>query len=310
VLTAPGRVVDRVGAWALARTQQNLWTNVYGTARTILALSTLGTLLANSKHAFDLAGDPTSDCRSLSSLSLFCHAGPSGFGQARTLAAIILIAAASGYRPRWTCIPHWWITFSIADAIKTENGGDYLAAVLTLLIVAVAAGDPRRWHWHPNTSTRRNEAYWRVPAAGAKWAIRLQVAIVYFQSSVAKLGVPEWDNGTAVYYYLNNRTVGAPPWIHAVLDPVLRSEAGVEIITYGSLVVEFSLFLAYLVKPSHRKPLLVVGIVFHLAIAVTMGLPSFALTMCAALVLYLLPWTQPIKAPRPGLPGSRRTGRI
>jgi uncharacterized membrane protein len=46
-----------------------------------------------------------------------------------------------------------------------------------------------------------------------------------------------------------------------------------------------------LVMPKKRwHILLILGIVFHLSIAITMGLISFGITMIAALILYLRPF--------------------
>jgi hypothetical protein len=59
--------------------------------------------------------------------------------------------------------------------------------------------------------------------------------------------------------------------------------------TWSSIALEFGLAIAILLRPAHRRWLLYAGIIFHVLIALTMGLISFSTAMTAALLLYLLP---------------------
>ena len=60
----------------------------------------------------------------------------------------------------------------------------------------------------------------------------------------------------------------------------------------GDVVLEFLLFAALLAPKKYWKWFLVAGIVFHLSIAVVIGLYSFATVMFAALILFLRPFEQ------------------
>jgi antimicrobial peptide system SdpB family protein len=306
-LDAIGARLDTIGAWTHARVGSSPWSNVYGVARTLLALGTLGTLLFNGSALFEPSpGNPTvPHCAGLGTVSLFCHVSTAGLPWARLGCIAVLIVVAIGWRPRWLCVPHWWIAFSVASSIAVEDGGDQVTAVLTLLLVAVALGDPRRWVWSAAIAPRRrHEDTWRLVALGGRALICLQVAVIYFQSATAKLGVAAWQQGTALYYFLNNASVGAPGWIRPLLEPILRDGAGVEALTYGALVIEFGLFLGLFASRRVRTALLVAGFLLHLSIAVLMGLPSFALAMWGALVLYLRAWDEPF--PRPAWLDRRR----
>src|SRR5207249_9170105 len=107
-------------------------------------------------------------------------------------------------------------------------------------------------------------------------------------AAVAKWSVAEWSNGTILYYWFNDPFIGAPSWLKPLMMPVLTSPF-VAILTWGSLVLEIMLFTALVMPKKRRAIMLIAGILFHGAIALTMGLVSFGIAMSAALVLYLRP---------------------
>ncbi|MBT2544839.1 hypothetical protein J7E99_30065 [Streptomyces sp. ISL-44] len=65
---------------------------------------------------------------------------------------------------------------------------------------------------------------------------------------------------------------------------------GVAALTWGPLVLEIVLAAALLLPQKVRWALLPAGILFHLGIAVVMGLWSFAFAMWAGLLLLLAPY--------------------
>jgi antimicrobial peptide system SdpB family protein len=139
--------------------------------------------------------------------------------------------------------------------------------------------------------------------------IQVQVAIIYLNSSIAKLGVPEWDDGTAMYYWLHSNVFGAG-WLRPILWPVVGSALGVLVITWAPLMLEFLIGCAIFMRSRARWMLLAGGIIFHLSIAVVMGLVSFDFAMTAALILVLVPvgWDFQLGAWHPRLARSRRYG--
>lgn len=305
----PKAIPDRLGAALQRRTVRSPWTNVYGLGRSLMALGTLAVMLANDPRIFVDHGTIGSirACSGLATLSLFCHTPAHGNEWARALAIVILLAAASGWRPRLTSIPYWWITFSVATSIIVEDGGDQAATILALLLIPVALGDKRRWVWTAPESPKTDASMQGIVATAAMLAIRVQVSAIYFQAFTAKLAVPEWRNGTAVYYYLHNPIVGVPAWLRPVVNTILDNQAGVRILTWGTLVTECALFMCLFLprKVTHR--LLYTGILLHLLFAVLMGLPSFSIIMWGALVLYLRDWSTPFHVKFPaslGLPSA------
>jgi len=299
------RLGNAAARWA-ART--NPWTNVYGTARTLVALASLGTLLFSSSGtlfcpAAGIPEVPHVDTL-LQRLGLFGLLA-THLELARALAILILAVTASGWRPRLTAPLHWWVAFSFQASATTIDGGDQLCAILALLLLPVALTDPRRWHWSeaaPRPSPRR-ELMLRLVALSALAVIRLQVAGIYFHASVAKFAVAEWKDGTAMYYWFTDPAFGAPPWLRPFLLPLLENGITVSLMTWIPLALEVALFMALTMPRRRWAPLLVAGIAFHFGIALVQGLVSFSTVMTAALILYLRPVECPFATP---LPARRR----
>jgi antimicrobial peptide system SdpB family protein len=270
------------------------WTNVYGLSRSLLALSSLATLLTNPPSLLFYVGpgiDHVLRCGQARALSLYCVIPHHNLVLAQIIAIGVLLAAVSGWRPQLTAIPHWWVTFSFQASTTEIDGGDRIAAIATLLIIPLALTDYRKSHWDTSTITMTSlEGLTRSALAwSAVWVLRLQVAGIYLQSSVAKLTRPEWVNGTAVYYWLTDPTFGAPSWLSPILRPVLDAAVGVRLLTWAVIVIEFGLFLTLLIPGRIRIYWLTPGVLLHAGIAVCMGLISFSLAMIGCLVLFLIP---------------------
>jgi len=271
------------------------WTNVYGVARTVLALGTGSALLADPADLLFRPlglgiGDVVHDV-ALLKLSLFALLSGEWLGVARWLAIGALAVVASGWRPRVTGVLHWWISASFAGSSVIVEGGDQIVAVLTLLLIPVTLTDPRRWHWQAPHG-RRTGAGAELTSLVARSALgvaRLQVAIVYFVSSTAKLSVPEWVNGTALYYWFLHPVFGLAQPLRGWIVPALGSPLLVTLATWGVIAFEALLVSGLLMERRWRPQLLRLGLLFHLGIVVVHGLMSFFFAMAGALVLYLRP---------------------
>jgi antimicrobial peptide system SdpB family protein len=270
------------------------WSPVLGIARSLLALGTAGTLAFTDAGALfvPVYGRPDAPyCSGPAAIGAFCLTDRAGLDIVRWLCVAVLLVVASGWRPALTAIPHWWIAFSVANSVSLPDGGDQVTQVLTLLLLPAALTDPRRWHWLP--PPRGAEITFASARVGVATCLlfvaRLQIAGIYFQSSVAKLSHAEWADGTALYYWLNHRTFGAPSWLQPVTDWMADKPSILAGLTWGPLIIELALALSLLFPPRRRLWLLPAGILLHLGIAVTMGLWSFALAMCGAVVLLVIP---------------------
>ena len=290
-------MLTRLGIAAQRWSTTTPWTNVYGVARSLLALATAGTLAFSAPGTLfrPAAGLPPAPyCLGPGRISIFCLVPQDRLWLARWLGVAILLVVASGWRPRFTALFHWWIAFSLFVSATIPDGGDQATSVLTLLMLPVALTDPRRWHWQalPEQTPTATRHVLRLLALSALLVIRVQVAGIYLNSSIAKLAVTEWRDGTAVYYWISQPVFGAPGWLHGILLAVAATSLGVIAMTWGTLILEFTLGIAIVMPRRSWKYLLVAGILFHGSIALMMGLASFSIAMAGALILYLRPVDQ------------------
>lgn len=272
------------------------WTNVYGLARTLLAVGTLLTLLFNDPDSiFRPMGQQTPiDHLVFGKYTLFHLLGGDLLGTGRWVAVAALALCASGWRPRYTAPIHWYVSHSYMLSAQQLDGGDQVTAILTLLLLPIALLDGRRSHWDPapDAAGQFTGRLKETIATSTFAAIRLQVCVIYAVASVAKLGVAEWSNGTAMYYWFNHPTYGTGGILGGWLRPVLASSVGVTMLTWGVLVFEALLAASLVSGKRFRAWMLPAGLAFHLGIIVIHGLFSFFFAMAAALVLYLRPYDQ------------------
>lgn len=272
------------------------WTNVYGLARSLLALATLLTLVSDSSERLFhplIVDDPgIFDRSAIAGASLFFLAR-NHLAAAKLLAILVLLLVISGWRPRLTALPHWWISYSFAASAAMIDGGDQVAATLTLLLLPVAFTDSRRSHW---TGIGSGGAVASIAAQTGLVLIRVQMAVVYLFAAVLKLSSEEWANGTALHYWWRNPIFGPPGFLRPLTEWIGRSDLVVPL-TWGVLLLELTLAAALLAPSRFRSRLLPLAVLFHVGIALLHGLPTFAVAMSAALVLYLRPVWRPFALP-------------
>lgn len=281
-----------VRAWARAA---DPFTNVVGLARSLLALSTAGTLAFTRmdslfRPAVGIGEAPM--CGGPRAATLFC-VSPS-LEVARWVAIALLLVVASGYRPRLTGMVHYWINAGIATTAIAIDGGDHVACDLSLLLLPVTLADDRKWHWSravPPAPGLGGDVRLLL-ARSALLMCRVQVAGLYLHAALGKLAVEEWVDGTAVYYWTSDPLMGSPGWLVKLLSPLLLSPA-IAVVTWGVLALELALAMGLWVRPERRKYLLWGGLALHGSILFLHGLVSFVLIMFAALVLFLRPVDKP-----------------
>jgi len=285
-------MLKRLASQLLQTPQSDLWSANVGLARSVLALATMLTMIFTDTATLLLSNTALADrsmCTDINAVNLFCLVPSSALPWAQGFAVLALALIASGWRPRLTGLLHWWIAWSYHQTGTFVDGGDQVVMILTLLLVPITLSDPRVWHWQraapPERDFERPAA--RLIALGWLSVIRLQVAVIYFHAAVAKFAVPEWLNGTAVYYWFSSSTLGMPDWLRPSIEPLLRLSAPVLTITWGTMLLEILLAMGLLADPRLRRGLLIAGLLFHLGIAVVFSLSSFMLAMDAALLLFL-----------------------
>jgi antimicrobial peptide system SdpB family protein len=250
--------------------------------RLLLALATLSSVIFTPDAT--LFSDATAvsggiQCAGPRSLSLWCLNGhlTASYGFARLLTVAVLILVATGFRPRWTCIPHWYVTFSLTASMAGINGGDSAAVIATMLLVPLCLGDERVWQWSRPLAPL--PARWRGRSFAAQMVVRLQLSIIYLSGAGSKLLDPAWRDGSAMYFALHDPYFGLPASAFGAVASLLDSRWLVGFVTWA--VIAAQLVIAVTVLGRRRERVLAVALVagLHLGIIVLMGLTSFGIIM-------------------------------
>jgi antimicrobial peptide system SdpB family protein len=258
--------------------------------RSALALATASELVFTRPTAlFTMVGAASGPvCNAQSAASLFCVGNSPGFVVARMWLAVAgLLLVASGYRPRYTSVLHLWIVYSVSTSVTLPDGGDSIALIVVFLMTPMCLADGRRWQW--TAPCQRMGRSGRVVAYLSFWALRLQMAYVYADSAIAKLGVADWQNGSAFYYFVRDKMFGAagpltPLWMW-LSDQSLTTL----MITWGAIAIELAIALFTLLEARWRLAAFWLGLALHTLIFLSMGLFSFSLVMVAVAALIATP---------------------
>jgi antimicrobial peptide system SdpB family protein len=253
-------------------------------SRTLLAVAELTAVVASSDHELFVTTPSASDgmrCTGMRGLSVWCLAGSSPHGMliSRIVTVVVLLVVISGYRPRWSCVPHWYVAFSLADSITQPDGGDAVAAITTMLFVPLLIGDDRVWHW--SRPAGELAPFTRGSAYAAWLALRCQTAVIYLNAAIAKLAVPQWRDGQAMSTVFADPVYGAPRWEYSHFATVLQNKPVVAAVTWGTIGTELAIAVCALLGRRARRRALVAAVLLHGAIVVAMGLFSFGLVMIA-----------------------------
>ncbi len=288
-------IFKRFGENALKLSNSNPWTNVYGVARTVLAIGTLITLLFNDMNVLfrEGAGIPTCPiCVGSPQYGIFCLI--ENLDVAKWISIFILLSVISGFLPQITGILHWWVAFSLTNSAMVVDGGDQITAVLTLFLIPICITDNRINHWYPQKRepTGIFDRSKRLIALSTFFVIRVQVALLYFQAGVSKLKVEEWADGTAMYYWVNNPLIGHFGFLKPLLNGITSSPILLPILSWLTIAFEVLLFAGLFMNKKNRGLLLKSGVTFHLLILFVFGLVSFYFAMFGALLLFLRPYEE------------------
>lgn len=185
------------------------------------------------------------------------------------LAILAAAALAAGWHVRLAAALTWATHLSLLHPIVVgANSADEIVMILTFLcLVAAAAG-----HLNPARVT--------IPA----WSTRLfqiQIAMIYFFSGWLKTASPDWFRGEAMHFVFQQ-----PTWLRLSCEG-LDNPLIVGLITYGTLAFELVLFPTLVWSRSWRPWVLGAGVLFHLAIVVTMKVFVFGELMPITYLVFL-----------------------
>lgn len=250
-------------------------------ATVLLAASLFLTLLFNgSTTLFSSDGTtPVPACNGVvRHVSILC-VGPTSTEFAHLLLLLLLVVPAM-VRPRSVVA-----VFALVYAVLVFGNGTYVAdggdhAAMNLGVVLVLA---RCFRSNP------------VVVRALVLVTSAFVFLIYFQAGIGKLGVQEWGDGTAVYYYIQIGAFSSPiPGVDQVMSVAASTTIGVAAMTWGTLIAEAFLAAGVFIKRTQPLVVFLVGVTLHAVFALTLGLFSFALSMWAALCLYCWDWDKPM----------------
>jgi antimicrobial peptide system SdpB family protein len=237
----------------------------------------------------DLAGEGGAGAglRSISAFEVFGYRPATVF-----MCVIVLLVVLTGYAPRWVAPVWWWVSYSVFVSVIVVEGGEQICAVATLLLIPLVAIDRRRSRYESlEIHASRSAPLGHRIAAFSVFLIQLQVTVIYGHSLLAKLGRQSWQEGTAVYYFMQDSVFGPPSWLRPQVDSLLRYEWGSPMLTWGTLGLEAYLAAApWFRSVRARRTALWIATAFHASIVALIGLPSFFLAAVGINVLALNPW--------------------
>ncbi|WP_417554422.1 hypothetical protein [Microbacterium sp.] len=265
--------------------------NPVGVGRAVLALGSLSTLVLTRTDDLFISFAPhaaDSRCVGIGRAGGFCLSdaltGSRSVGVAASIAILLLVL--TGFGARALAIPHFYVAWSISQNIVVVEGGDQVNAVIVLLLIPWIFTTPRGNAWARRTrflETLRMNAF----AYGAAELIRVQLSVVYLVAAVAKFAVPQWSEGSALWYWLQVPGFGIPEDVFTALAPILELPAILVTATYAVMAFELLLAVCIWMRSKFARSVLYLGIAFHAGIALVLGLWSFGLTMTGVLLLCL-----------------------
>lgn len=162
------------------------------------------------------------------------------------------------------------------------SSSELLMRLMTILLICSPCGHA----FSVDSILGRKFSSFKQPREWSPWAMRvmqIQLSVIYVWTAWHKLKGNTWIEGTALYYAtrlesMKNFTVPfLLDWI-----PFLKAA------TWGTLIIEFALGTLIWFK-EFRKPLIIIGIVFHLGIEYMMSIPYFEIIMILLLLLFVTP---------------------
>ena len=159
------------------------------------------------------------------------------------------------------------------------HSGDTLLRVMGLLLIFSPAG--RMFSLDYLRRSNRGDPWEMKTTCWTQRLLQFQIAALYCQTFLAKLGGDTWRNGTAIYYTSRLEEFSKLP-VPYLFDHLWTCN----LLTWGTLVVEFSLWTLIWIRPL-RYYVLAAGVLLHLGIDWTMNIPLFEYVMIASYVNFV-----------------------
>lgn len=265
----------------------NYWTNWLGLSRSLLAFSLLITLIFNNNITLFYTGIQNESYPKFSTFEFNLYSWFNNFETSIIVSIIALIVVIIGIYPRYTCIIHWFVTYSFCITSSSTDGGDQVASIITFLLIPICIFDKRKWHW--SKTQFQKSFYVKCIASFSYFILICQIAIIYFFAAVGKFKVDEWVNGTAIYYWLTQPLFGAVNFYKPLIDLILHFPILTALLNWSVLFVELAIaFSIFSTNKNYKRKLLYISVFFHFFILLFLGIVSFSIIMMSCLILFLI----------------------
>lgn len=185
----------------------------------------------------------------------------------QAIAAICLIC---GYCERFCGVVAWFTLFTLGNRLpELQDGGDNVATLALLFSTMLL---PHRVQQHGRLTT------W-IHNVGVAVLI-FQICLLYFTAGTMKIGGGVWRDGTALYYISSTRWFSHPTALEMFKHAIPSMLAA-----YATMLHQ--LWFPIAVFTRLRLPWLLFGVMFHIGIAVFMGLITFSMFMVALELLII-----------------------
>lgn len=204
----------------------------------------------------------------------------------KAISSLVLLLVISGIYPRITGLLHFLVSFSFFRLSIIVDGGDQLASNLSLLLIPLTLLDGNSNHWKSRTAIR--SGYMQGIYLGFVFLIYVQIGVIYLQSSLAKLPVEEWHDGTALWYWTRHEIFGSSDFLKNLLSKLLSNAFIIYTLNYAVLLLELLVPLSLFVKKEGKaiRGLCILLISFHVLIIFIQGIFSFSIVMISSLIFY------------------------
>ncbi len=222
------------------------------------------------------------------SLFFWLSGSPATLKICLALIIVQLFAFGIGLATRFNsiCLFIWLVSLHHRNNLIWE-GEDLLLRIVCFLLIFMPLS--QRWSLDAVIRKRRQVITSpESPPTASVWPLRLlqlELSCLYLSSVVEKLSGEYWRNGTAIQYVMRLDDVSG----HRVpLANLFHYDLiGYQLLTW--MTVGFEIMLAFLIwVPQVRRPIIYLGIAFHLGIELTMDLFLFQWIMILILSTHLV----------------------
>ncbi len=213
---------------------------------------------------------------SASSLSLHALNGSYGFELVLFLTAILFaVFLIVGFKTRTATIASWLLFVSLFNRNPVViYGFDYCMTIGLMWGIFLPLGERFSIDSYLHKDKRTNNTVFNL----ATFGFLFHIVLLYFMNGITK-SAPEWANGNALFYVLQDRYAVTPLGTYLLHFPAVLTIA-----THGSLLLERAVPYLLVISPQVRLITLISLFFLHLGIAATMSLYLFSFTTLALLV--------------------------